>query len=346
MTITIDPVGTAATATEPPATSTDNLVTLIGGIWLTAGLFIDGYAHSNIIDTETEDFFTPWHGLFYSGFAFTAGWVGFLMYQRRNPNGIRTWIPPGYGWAVVGVIAFGIGGIGDGIWHTKFGIEVGIDALLSPTHLLLLYGLILLLAAPLQAVLRTGGSVWMPITSVTILALLAAFFTSFIRPFGKGWALGIGFDPRRGDDIWASWMVGGVIIATTIMCVSALYLLQRFPELPFGAVTVLWLIPATFEAIALSSTIEPAIVGGLLGGLTADVVLRQLSGTRRFVYGAALSIGSVVAWSAWTLTQHLINDPVAVPAEVWTGQIVLSAFVALGITMLAIQPSTQLQPEH
>src|SRR6266567_8991725 len=35
-------------------------------IWWMGGLFIDGWAHSNIPQLET--FFTPWHAIFYSGF--------------------------------------------------------------------------------------------------------------------------------------------------------------------------------------------------------------------------------------------------------------------------------------
>jgi hypothetical protein len=141
---------------QAPTTTAENLITLLGGVWLTAGLFVDGYAHANIIDTETEDFFTPWHGIFYSGFTFSAAWIAYLMYRRRGPDGLRTWIPAGYGWAVVGIGAFAVGGVGDLVWHSAYGVENGIDALLSPTHLLLLYGLIVVLAAPLQAVVRTG----------------------------------------------------------------------------------------------------------------------------------------------------------------------------------------------
>ena len=43
------------------------------------------------------------------------------------------------------------GAIGDMFWHIVFGIEVSIDALLSPTHLLLLIGALLILSGPLRA---------------------------------------------------------------------------------------------------------------------------------------------------------------------------------------------------
>lgn len=39
---------------------------------------------------------------------------------------------------MAGAFIFGLGGFGDMIWHTVFGIEVGTNALFSPTHLMLL----------------------------------------------------------------------------------------------------------------------------------------------------------------------------------------------------------------
>ena len=40
-------------------------------------------------------------------------------------------------WSRWGVITFAVGMVGDFAWHQVFGIEVAIDALLSPTHLVL-----------------------------------------------------------------------------------------------------------------------------------------------------------------------------------------------------------------
>lgn len=241
-----------ATRTEQSATSWENLVTLLGGLWLTAGLFIDGYAHANIIDTATEDFFTPWHGIFYSGFTFSAGWITYLMYRRQNPNGMRSWIPPGYGWAVVGLGVFAVGGIGDLLWHQTFGVETGLDALLSPTHIFLFCGLVLILAAPLQAVRRTGGSLWMAVASMTMLSLLAAFFTTYARP--DAWTLEIA---AIENSTWASWAIASIIVTTLLMGASALYLLQRFRSLPFGFLTTLWAVPAIGEAFALGAPGAP-----------------------------------------------------------------------------------------
>jgi hypothetical protein len=44
----------------------DNFITILIGLWLMIGLFVDGWAHNNLQSLET--FFTPWHAIFYSGF--------------------------------------------------------------------------------------------------------------------------------------------------------------------------------------------------------------------------------------------------------------------------------------
>ena len=59
--------------------------------------------------------------------------------------------PPGYvpGWS--GSSYLPQAGFGDAIWHTVFGVETSLDALLSPTHLLLFVGLLMIVSAPLWA---------------------------------------------------------------------------------------------------------------------------------------------------------------------------------------------------
>lgn len=41
---------------------------------------------------------------------------------------------------MVGIALFGVAGVGDMAWHEVFGIEANVEALLSPTHLLVIVG--------------------------------------------------------------------------------------------------------------------------------------------------------------------------------------------------------------
>lgn len=328
----------ASTTTTSPATPKENLVTLLGGLWLTMGLFIDGYAHSNVIDTATEDFFTPWHAIFYSGFTFCAVWIGWLLYKRQNARGVRSWIPDGYDWAVVGIVTFAVGGVGDMIWHTIFGVESDIDALLSPTHMVLLLGLILILAAPARSAVRSRHpQPWITTFSVIMLASLAAFFTTFARPLSNGWLLTLPYDPPAQNEFeeYIALAVAGALLSTLILVVATIYLLQRLPSPPAGAVTALWVIPAVLEAAGLSNDPGTALVAAGAGGVVADVSYRQVGGSFRRRLLASISAGVGVMWIFWTAINHVFNDPIRWAPEVWSGLIIMSMFAAAGVILTA-----------
>jgi hypothetical protein len=125
---------TGAGPSRPVASYQTNLVTALLSTWFTAGLMLDAWAHNNVPELET--FFTPWHAVFYSGFAATAAWIAWTARGALRPDGSRVAaIPVGYGAAIVAVVGFGVAAIGDFSWHTIFGIEQSIDILFSPTHL-------------------------------------------------------------------------------------------------------------------------------------------------------------------------------------------------------------------
>jgi len=139
-------------------------VTMLLGTWLLVGLVVDGWAHNNLQALET--FFTPWHAVFYSGFVATAGWVLATATRARQPepSGLAAF-PAGYGLAVVGVVIFAVGGAGDLAWHSIIGIEQDVEALFSPTHLLLFAGMALILSTPLRGGLERPGPAsrpWLP----------------------------------------------------------------------------------------------------------------------------------------------------------------------------------------
>ena len=57
--------------------------------------------------------------------------------------------------ATIGGILFVCGGVGDFIWHSLFGMEVNTEALLSPTHLMLATGGLLLTSTPARVAWRS-----------------------------------------------------------------------------------------------------------------------------------------------------------------------------------------------
>src|SRR5260370_4551066 len=172
--------------------------------WFLGGLFIDGWAHNHgLLD---KAFFTPSHAFLYSGYA--ANGVLLLATLVRNHLRGQRWheaIPDGYQLALLGVPVFAIAGVGDLIWHTLFGFEVGIEPLLSPTHLLLAFSGVLIMSGPLRAAMRRDIPVetqnWatlLPaILSMTAILSVFTFFTSFVNPFVQTWTLQATFDDGK-----------------------------------------------------------------------------------------------------------------------------------------------------
>src|SRR5262245_15255747 len=152
---------------------------LIAGLsaWFLGGIYLDGWAHTHVPALET--FFTPWHAVLYSGFAAVA--FALAVTQARNMRHGAPWrqaLPAGYGLSLVGAGIFLIGGMLDLLWHLLFGIERSIEALLSPTHLILATGGILMVSGPLRAVARRaapGAQLTWHAGAPALLALLYCF---------------------------------------------------------------------------------------------------------------------------------------------------------------------------
>jgi len=161
-----------------------------------AGLWVDAWAHFHAqVDAS---FFTPWHFLFYSAFGMTALFTGVNQWRNLNKGyAFRRALPEGYWLALVGVMIFSVGGVGDMIWHTLFGIETGSEALTSPSHITLAVGMCLVFTGPLRAAwLRGNVRGWRnlgpAIVSAALLLTMLAFFTSYAHPLVNPVAAGSG----------------------------------------------------------------------------------------------------------------------------------------------------------
>ena len=187
--------GAAAPSAAVSDRSEDTLTLLITA-WLIAGLFIDGYAHVNVIDTETEDFFTPWHAIFYSAFVSLAAWITNVGRRRAHPGPILDWFPAGYRPAVVGLGIFALGGLGDAIWHTVFGVEIGIDALLPADPPRLVHRLTAAAVDPRpRRQCRRDPNPDIAIGAVVLTTALLVFFIEYLFLVSETWFVAVEFDP-------------------------------------------------------------------------------------------------------------------------------------------------------
>ena len=298
------------------------------------GLYLDGWAHNNIQSIET--FFTPWHAVLYSGFgavgALTA--VAILRNREAGYRGLDA-VPPGYLVSAVGIVIYALGGVGDLIWHTVFGIESRVEALLSPSHLTLLVGAALFRIGPLRAAwLRSddGTHSWrtlLPaILSTTYVLSSFSFFTQYVHPLGLPVA-DAAFAPTAAIASTSiatiplsEYLVGvgivSVMFQTMLLMSFALLLVRRWGwQLPFGTFTLmLGLNGALMVAMRARYLPDPLLLAlaPLGAGIVADVVIRavrpatdRVTELRIFAltvptslylfYFAALFLSSTVWWT-------------------------------------------------
>jgi hypothetical protein len=344
----------APQASRPRATRREDLLTVLFSTWLIVGIFIDGWAHNN---DKPETFFTPWHALFYSGFLATATWM-IWMAQRRQAQGAKglAAVPVGYGLGLAGIAAFGVGGMFDMAWHQIFGIEVDLEALLSPSHLLLFAGGVLVTTSPLRSAWHDPGGrapgfrQFLPaLLSVTVTTASVAFFLMVFSPFLTG-AMTDGpyhfASMAIGDPDVGSWLVeelqlegyAAILLTTIILLAPALMLMRRW-TLPFGTFTFLFGVVAVLSAAIESFDFGPNFLAPLFAGLVADALYRRLRpGPDRpwAVRGWAAAVPPVMWLAYFALLWE--SRSVGWSVELWSGVTVMSALAGFGLALLTTLP--------
>lgn len=335
----------------------EDMVTLLLTAWLIGGLFLDGWAHNTRPQLET--FFTPWHAVFYSGFAATAAWVCWSVWRRRG-------IPGGYGPALVGVVLFLVSGAGDMSWHLAFGIERDIAALLSPTHLGLFSGGFLIVTAPLRSqwadpALGRGaarvslGRLLPAVGSAALAGVTCAFMFMYLHPIydnivsvGHRTFLQQDFTAGQYPYVYRENIIAGVpgfILSTVFLFAPLLFLLRRW-RLPAGAaVVVLGIQSLLVQALTDFRDFGLAELG-LIGAVAVAVLLRLLDpapstlGRIRVFFAVAPAL----FWGIYFAGIRLNDHGLGWSAEVWGGTLVWSGLAMLALTLVMWPPASPTDP--
>jgi hypothetical protein len=323
---------------RPRLTWAQNLVTVLLATVMEAGGILDGWAHTHVPSLETV--LTPWHGVLYGGYLATAGWIGLqvLRCRRDGQRGIMA-IPLGYGLGVVGVIGWGVAGMLDlGVWHQIFGIERGVEALLSPSHLMLAASELLIITSPLRAAWSDPGlapapsiravlpAVWSAVLAAQLVGFMLQYDIAFLQIVPNA-------DPVAG--------ISAVLVTNAILVGTLLLLLRRFQGIPPGTVALLY----TGTAGMLGGLIEfdgwPLVIAALVGGAVTDVLAWRLrSWPARFASYAIVAGGSSLAlWSAYLLAVASLFS-FGWSVELWGGAITLAIGSSLGLALIAAPAPT------
>jgi hypothetical protein len=309
-------------------------ITMLMGMWLIVGLFIDGFAHNH---GAVESFFTPWHAILYSGYVACAVWIFILTYQNKSRSNRLSWaeaIPTGYKLGVAGVIVFFVGGLGDMYWHTVLGIEKNIAALLSPTHLILLTGALMILTSPYRAMSHSENEAsptfrrLLPaLTSVALTFAVLAFFLMYAWSFRQNLWM------AREEDAVARAVVD--FLVTTMLLVLPIMLVLRRWKLPFGTVTYFFVFEAVLMAVLDGFSHNGSIVILLISGIVGDLLFHSIKNKESCVwqYRAVFFLLPVLIWGLYfvDLSMYLTLDWAP---ELWGGTLFICGLCSMGLSIL------------
>lgn len=275
-------------------------------LWILAGLFLDGWFH--IHRPGGESFFTPWHGILYSGVAAT---VAVHLLQQHRAGGMT----PGYGPSLAGGLVVGAAGLVDMVWHTVFGVEADLNALLSPPHLLLITAGTLVFAGPLRAALRapagTPGGLPTALSAAFVVTGLG-FFTQYSNPFTQVYAQ-VGDAPALLEvrELREVAGVAGIIVFASLVA-GAIAILRAGTTLVPGSLAVVVAVPSLFLVTQQETYrfVPAVLVVALLVELGARPLSPALAGL----------LASTALTTAWVLTTVTTRD-VAWSRELLTGSV-------------------------
>ncbi len=255
-------------------------------LWILAGLFLDGWAHTNIPET-IDSFFTPWHAVLYSGLAASIAVLGipYLSNLRKGYALLRS-LPPVYMRSLLGAVIFVVAANLDFIWHSVFGFESGVEALLSPSHLSLAVGGVLMISGPLRMAWEKPRSMedrmpWQALLSLFAVMGVFTFFAEFSNAFAHP-SLVVGQAPAGDTYVWDTALASYELIPTMLLMSFILMAILRW-KLPLGSLTLLIAGNALLMFLMTLSYSEqywPVLIAALLGGILADVLFNLLQPSR------------------------------------------------------------------
>lgn len=317
--------------------------------WYLGGLFLDGWAHSH--GKVDSSFFTPWHAVFYAGFFAVASLI-VVSWLRGLQRGYdwRQALPVGYLASLAGVAIFLIGGAGDMVWHELFGVEADVEALVSPTHLILAVGMLLILSGPLRSAwnsTNTDTMSWYALGPVIFSSLytlsLLTFFLGYGHPFVDVWPTveAVQRHPVGDEIVVHSIGLAGALLQTLLMMGVILFLVQRW-QLPFGALSLV--ITVSLALVTITHDEYRLIPAAIVAGLAADGLVgwlkpsaERVTALRLFAFGVP-----AVLYLAYFVLLGLLNDNTW-SIHLWVGTIVLAGAAGLLLSYSFVPPVNKIE---
>ncbi|MFC9966503.1 MULTISPECIES: hypothetical protein [Nocardia] len=331
-----DGIGVGSTTAD--STHGEDLAMAAASVWIVVAVHLDGRAH--YLDLP-DSFFTWWHLLLYSGLGTAAALLLAMGVRRRAGRSLISALvlmPPGYGWSLAGVGVFFAAGVADMGWHIRFGVESGLDALISPTHLLLFTGAVLLFSGPLRAtqIKQPTAPIWAApaVVAATAITGIIGFALSYVSAFTTDAPLrAVGNFPEGTPEHYATEIPAqaglGAYLVTTVLVVLPVVLLLMRRRLPLGAITVFVTVLAVLAQTVQNFTRPSVVIAAVVAGLVVEGFVAAFAAVAPRVPTVAVAAVALptLLWSAQLVALQL-GPGVAWSAELATGTVVLSALVS------------------
>lgn len=333
----------------PPRSPTLDLLMGIVGLMLAAGFSADGWAHLHV---AVESFFTPYHAIFYTAMVLGAIILTIVALLNRSRGYTGFPLPAAYRLPLWGIPLFFAGGVADLIWHSIFGVEERVEAVTSPTHMVIVLGIFLITSAPIRSALEARSGIRTLAGQLPVLFTLATWL-EFVH-LGTAYAFDPGaariYAPPNGilysPDLFTnvtmvSYKVGAgiaiVILQTFILMSFATWLVTNFRLAP-GAFTIFLLLGNCMMAASIANQTPLAIIYAamaLTAGIATDIIIRQsrinpLEGPALHAFGFVVPIVYYATYFAFTGATGGVwfSAPVIGGALGWAG------LVGAGLTLL------------
>ncbi len=321
---------------------------VLASTWIVAGLFLDGWAH-NTLRSSIETVFTPWHAVLYSGFAIAGGLL-VIIHARNVMQSYQLWrgLPKVYMLSLLGVFIFGLSGGADFLWHSLFGFEVDTEALLSPTHLSLAIGGLLIISGPFRAAWERSRAKeqqrWLDLlpTILSLLLMLSVFtfFTQFSSLFSHANQFA-GSRPAGDPYFWDVIQISYVLIPAGLMMGFILLAIRRW-TLPIGSLTLILASNAVLMFVlgeSYSAPQWPVLVAAIIGGVVADLLLATLRPSAQRITSLRLfAFTTPFAFFLIYFAALLLTSGIWWRVHMWLGAPFLAGVVGLGLSYLLVPP--------
>jgi len=160
----------------------DWIVVASGALILVGAVLVSRAANEGRLE---NDLISPWHIPLYVGIFMAA----YALLASADPSRGNVWrreLPDGYAIAGLGLVLFVAGVTADIVWGSIWGATASVVSLFTPTHLLAIAGIALILLSPVRAPLRHGGMHLVDrlpaVISLGLLLGLAGWLTQYANP--------------------------------------------------------------------------------------------------------------------------------------------------------------------